>query len=428
EGIQAPEPVDDGTIVSFGGEAARARLDQLVREKPLVLEWEGDRVLYDGAYLCHAVDAEGKLLSEILLEEGLVRLCLEDFAMRHGDVLRAAQVRAQERKAGVWARPAGAAAPETGYYHGVALGMYAQDPEHDYGGFIREMKEFGASHVLLGVSWLMEDWRSNEIAPLKGRTPSWATIAKTSKQAREAGLGVAYLPLVLLRTGNEHYWRGNIQPTQLWMWFRNYGRYVARFADLARDHGASLLSVGSEYTTMERYTGPWKTVIANCRARTACRLTYSANWDHVHEVKFWNDLDVIGMTAYHSLTSKKDPTVQEMTNGWAPIREKLLDLQRELDLPFLFTEIGYPSQDGANTAPWNYYLDRNKPDPQEQSDCFEAFTRAWGDAPPQFQGFFIWEWWRNDDASDAHRYTLWKKPAYEVMKRWIAEHRERRGK
>jgi endonuclease YncB( thermonuclease family) len=421
EGVQAPDVVDDGTALSRGGEAARKRLEELVKDRRLVLEWEGDRVLYDGALLCHAYDASGKLLAEILLEEGLVRLSLEDAAPRYWTTLRAAAERAVAQKLGVHAAPAGEIPPPAPYYLGVGLGLYAQDPDHDYSGFLKEIKEFGATHVLLSSSWLMEDWKSNEIGPVRGRSPSWACLSRTTRQARELGLGVAYLPLVLLRTGTVEHWRGDIQPTKTWLWFRNYGRYVARFADLAREHGVSLVSAGSEYSSMEQYTGAWKAVIGNLRARCGAKLTYSANWDHLRVIKFWNDLDVAGMTAYHSLTGKDDPTVAELEEGWRPIRDKLLELQRELEIPIFFTEVGYPSQDGANKDPWNYFINPDKPDLEEQADCFRAFTRTWESAPPEFRGFFIWKWWRNGDDSDRASYSIYGKPAYEVMKTWFAK-------
>src|SRR5262245_57995544 len=102
EGIQAPSLDDDGTAVSFGGAKARARLDELVKGVPLTLEFEGDRRLPEGDYLAHPVREDGKLLAEILLEEGLVRLCLEDDALRHAPELRAALQRAQKAQVGVW--------------------------------------------------------------------------------------------------------------------------------------------------------------------------------------------------------------------------------------------------------------------------------------------------------------------------------------
>jgi endonuclease YncB( thermonuclease family) len=424
EGVQAPEVVDDGTILSFGGETARARLEELIRDQDLDLEWEGDRILYDGAFLCHALNGEGKPIAEVLLEEGLVRLCLEDAAMRRGEALKAAQARGQEKKRGLWAKAAGEAAPDTGYYLGVGLGLYSQDADHDYSGFLKEIKEFGATHVLISVSWLMEDWRSNEIGPVKGRTPTWACVARTTRQARELGLGVIYLPLVLLRTGTVEYWRGNIDPTKLWLWFRNYGRYICRFADLSREHGASLLSVGSEFTTMERHTGAWKAIIGDVRGRCPTKLTYSANWDHLRVIKFWNDLDLASMTAYFSLTKRNDPSVAELIEAWTPIRDKLMELREELDIPIFFSEVGYPSQDGANKDPWNYFLNPEKVDVDEQADCFAAFVQTWEGAPASFQGFSIWQWWRNGDSTDRYSYSIWEKPAYAPMKDWFARKRK----
>jgi hypothetical protein len=422
-GVQAPDLPEDGSFATAGGEAAKARLDALVRDADLALEWEGERQLFDGAHLCHVFDAKGKSLAAILLEEGLVRLCLEDAAMRHADLLRSAQEKAKAAKVGLWAREA-KPPPPLDEILGAAIGLYSQDPEHDYGPFLVEMKDLGATHVEISSSWLMFDWRSNEFGPVKGRTPSWGCVERTTKQARDLGLDVAYLPLVLLQTGTRDHWRGDIAPTKLWLWFRNYGRYVARFADLAREQGAALVSVGSEYTTLERHTGAWKTIIANVRSRCDSKLTYSANWDHLRVIKFWNDLDYAGMTAYHSLSKKDDPTVEELTASWRDIRDRLLLLQKDLEIPFFFTELGYPSQDGANKDPWNYFINPQKPDLEEQADCYRAFTIAWDEAPRDaFKGFFIWKWWRNGDKSDLSSYSIHGKPAYDVMKAWIAKRR-----
>ena len=327
EGIQAPAVDDDGTAVSSGGARARARLDELIKNLPLTLEFEGDRRLPDGEFLAHPVREDGKLLAEILLEEGLVRLCLEDDAMRHAASFRAAQAVAKKAQKGVWGKPAFEVPPDPPVYRGVGLGLYAQDPEFDYTGFLDEIRDVGASHVLIPSPWLMEDWQSNDFGPVRGRTAGWPALQRMTRQAHERGLSLGYLPLVLLRTGTVEHWRGDIQPTQRWLWYRNYNRYIGRWADMARDLGVPLLCVGSEYSSLERETSAWRNIIANVRARYEGRLTYSANWDHLDVPGFWNDLDVIGVTGYFSLTSKDDPTVEEIVAAWGPIKDKLLRFQ-----------------------------------------------------------------------------------------------------
>jgi endonuclease YncB( thermonuclease family) len=414
EGIHAPSLDDDGTAVSAGGARALARLGELIKDAALTLEFEGDRRLPDGEYLSHPVREAGKLIAEILLEEGVVRLCLEEGAMRHAATLRAAQARAQAAQTGLWAKRAPPIPPDPLVHRGVSLGLYAQSPDFDYAGFLDEIKAIGATDVLIPSPWLMEDWQSNDFGPVKGRTSGWPTLQRVTQQARERGLAVAYLPLVLLRTGTVEHWRGDIQPTQRWLWFRNYNRYIGRWADMARDLGVSLLSIGSEYSSLERETAAWRGIIANVRTRFPGRLTYSANWDHIDVLGFWHDLDVVGMTGYHSLTKKDDPTPDELTAAWAPIRDNLLKTLGDMKRPFIFTEIGYPSQDGANRDPWNYFISK-KVDHVEQADCFKVLFDTWRNAPATYRGMYLWNWWRHEDPAVDLGYSVWGKPAHSIV-------------
>ncbi len=414
EGIQAPVVESDGTIVSAFGETARARLEKLVQSVELTLEFDGDRQLPNGDWLAHAVLDDDRLIAEVLLEEGLVRLCLEE-ATRHAEILRAAQAKAKAAGVGVWSRKPEPIPADVRFFRGNTLGLWAQNDDFDYGKFVDEMKELGTSHAMLSVPHLMEDWQSTEFGPVKGRTASWPTVDRVSRQVRARGMGVAFLPLVLLRTGNADHWRGDITPKQLWLWFRNYTRYMGIWADISHDLGAALLCVGSEFSSLEENTGAWKAVIANVRSRFAGRLTYSANWDHLTKIKFWHDLDIVGMTGYHSLTNSDDPSDDEIYREWVRVRTRLLEFQKDIDMPILFTEIGYPSQDGCNKDPWNYYINTSKPDVAEQAACFRAYIRTWSDASPAFMGMFLWNWWRNDDRKDDVSYSIWNKPAWDVL-------------
>ena len=270
EGIQAPSLDDDGTAVSYGGAKARARLEELIKNTPLTLEFEGDRRLPDGDYLAHPVREDGKLLAEILLDEGLVRLCLEEDAMRHAgrSAPRTNGVSSRRQECGACSSRRATRAARLP--RNLAWPLRAK-PGLRLLGLPRRDQDVGASHVLISSPWLMEDWQSNDFSPVAGRTKGWPTLQRVTKQARARRLAVAYQPLVLLRTGTVEHWRGDIQPTQRWLWFRNYGRYVGRWADMARDLGVSLLYVGTEYSSLERETGAWRVIIANVRSRFGAR-------------------------------------------------------------------------------------------------------------------------------------------------------------
>src|SRR5207253_2973525 len=117
------------------------------KDKPLTLEFEGDRRLQDGDFLAHPVGDDGKLLAETLLAEGRARLCLEEDAMRHAAALERAQVRARQSRAGIWTAKIPASPPEPAIHRGVSLGLYAQAPAYDYSGFLNEIRDVGASHI-----------------------------------------------------------------------------------------------------------------------------------------------------------------------------------------------------------------------------------------------------------------------------------------
>jgi hypothetical protein len=308
-------------------------------------------------------------------------------------------------------------------------GTFASASKKARSGTPRRSRSVGASHVLLTSPWLMEDWQSNESRPVVGRTAGWPAVARVTRQARERRLAVAYLPLVLLRTGTDLYWRGNIKPAQRWLWLRNYGRLIGQWADMAHDLGVSLLCVGSEFNSLDTTPNAWRVIIANVRSRFDGKLTYSANWDHIDEIGFWNDLDIVGMTGYFELTKKDRPTVEELVAAWKPIKDRLLALQARVRKPILFTEVGYPAQTGANRQPWNYFLYREQktaePDAQEQADCFRALFKSWAEAPPTFKGMYIWNWWRHEDPKTDLGYSVFGRPAQSVIREHFTQLAER---
>jgi hypothetical protein len=173
--------------------------------------------------------------------------------------------------------------------------------------------------------------------------------------------------------------------------------------------------VGAEFASLEHETGAWRATIGNVRSRFGGTLTYSANWDHFDGVGFWDDLDVVGVTGFHSLSRKNDPSVQELVSAWSPVKERLLAFQTAVRKPIVFTEVGYSSQDGTSRDPWNYYVNLRNPDQEEQADCFRAFFQTWT-GTPGYQGMFIWNWWRSEEPKSDVGYSVFGKPAYEVIK------------
>jgi hypothetical protein len=133
-------------------------------------------------------------------------------------------------------------------------------------------------------------------------------------------------------------------------------------------------------------------------------------------------LDFIGMTSYYTLADKKDPSVAEIAERWRPVHKEIMAWRREIGKPLLLTEVGWCSQEGAATAPWNYYQNM-KPTPgghEEQRRLYEAFLQVWDDSPGLL-GVIWWEWTAEPGGPGDFNYTPKNKPAEQVLRRWFAE-------
>src|SRR5690606_25140876 len=145
-------------------------------------------------------------------------------------------------------------------------------------------------------------------------------------------------------------------------------RRLRHYAVIAREEQCAWLSIGSEQSSMEKYTAKWKELIGAVRADFPGKILYSCNWDHLDgPAEWWNDLDAVGLSSYYELTEDKDAPQEELDAAWRDWRAHILEWRQRTapDLPIIFTEVGYPSMDGAAVYPWDYTL-KNPPDVDEQ--------------------------------------------------------------
>jgi hypothetical protein len=197
------------------------------------------------------------------------------------------------------------------------------------------------------------------------------------------------------------------------------------YAMLAEETQAEVLVVGSELVTSERLIGRWLTLIDKVRQVYKGKLCYSANWDHYESIKFWDRLDLVGMTSYYTLVSHANPTVGELLEAWEPVKERILKWQQRVGKPILFTEVGWCSQEGAASEPWNYYHNQNATIDglEEQRRCYEAFMRTW-DSVPGIAGAIWWEWTAEPGGLDDFNYLPKGKPAERELRSWFAYQRQ----
>jgi len=275
----------------------------------------------------------------------------------------------------------------------------------------------GNDSVSIVITQYMDSATSNTIRA-NGATPTDASILHAMASARGLGLKVTLKPQVDLTTGA---WRGTIAPTDPNAWFASYESMIDHYADLAKQGGATMLVMGTEFKTMSgsAYTPRWQQIIAGIRQRFSGQLTYAANWNEYQQVKFWGDLDFIGVDAYYPLSDLPAPTLSQLSSAWTSrgYVNALQTASQQYGRQVLFTEIGYRSIVGAAITPniWNsqalYSMDEEA---NAYEAAFQAFSgRSW------FAGMYWWSWpaslpangWNGD-------YTPTYKPAEDVMRTW----------
>ena len=302
---------------------------------------------------------------------------------------------------------------------GMALSLYYEDPARGivFDKMVEEIAATGATHVSIIAQWAQPDVYATTVAPHPKETTSDAVVRRVMRKARSHGLRVMLFPILWVEKRAIGEWRGTLAPTDLEAWWRSYERFIMHYARMAKEEEATLFSVGSEFASLEADEVRWRALIAKVRTVFPGQLLYSANWDHYREVPFWDALDFIGLTAYYRLTDKHDPSQAELTAAWGQIKASLLEWQRTVGRPMLFTELGYPSLDGAARAPWDY-TQPTAMDHEEQRRCLVAFAETWRNEPA-LAGVFFWNWWGPDDGQNTW-YTFKGKPAEGVVRAWFS--------
>src|SRR6185295_11856634 len=114
--------------------------------------------------------------------------------------------------------------------------------------------------------------------------PKEADVLAIMAKAKSRGMGIMFMPVVLLRQSGPKDWRGVINPPNWDNWFMSYNAYITRMAEWAKKGDVDIFVVGSELLSTEPLKERWDDTIAQIKERYKGKLTYSANWDHYEHV------------------------------------------------------------------------------------------------------------------------------------------------
>ncbi len=257
-------------------------------------------------------------------------------------------------------------------------------------------------------------------------------IEITTQMARKHGIKTLLKPHIWLRNRNDGKWLSDIamdNEADWQSWFEHYRTFILHYAQLAEKNGIEALSVGAElHATVKLRPDDWRKIIAEVRQVYRGQLTYCANWyQEFEDVKFWDELDFIGIQAYFPLSEKENPTIDELKKGWQAHVEAIEKIRKQYQKPVIFTEIGYRSTADAAIKPWEWLRSSSnvfsEAELQTQASCYEAFFQTFWNKD-WFTGAYIWKWFPTSGRGfrrGSDPFTPQNKPAEKVMAKWYGK-------
>jgi hypothetical protein len=225
-------------------------------------------------------------------------------------------------------------------------------------------------------------------------------ILAAMEQAHARGLKVFLVPHLWVESGG---WRALIDPGDAAAWARwtdSYRAFVLTWAEVAREGGAEMFSVGVElrsWVTTPRVTS-MLSIIEEVRKIYPGLVTYSANWDDVADTALLGALDVIGINAFYPLADREGATPSELAEGGRKVAASIEALARSAGLPVVLTEIGYTTRVDPAVRPWEWpdAMKGVRVDERAQAQAYAALIAPLLDAR-WCAGFFVWRTYADPD-------------------------------
>jgi len=309
---------------------------------------------------------------------------------------------------------------------GMVLGLYAGLPEYDYREELARIQATGATCVSLQAIYRMDTGHSVEIRRHPTSSPTERALRRTFRQARDLQLRIMFFPTINLRdeADNERWWRGNIEPDDWGLWWRNYTDFNVHLARIAQEEGVEWYSVGTEMASTHAFPDRWRALCREVRQVFKGKLVYSVNFDSHDSFTFGDCLDVIGMNTYDPIDKDREyPRPEAIRDAWWWIVNKARTLHARFGRPVMITEVGYPSVAHAHVGPWDFRSD--KPRDLALQDLLVGgalkVLRNWSDG----EAVFYYLYGENLNTKPVggpldRTYAVWGKPAEATLKAYFA--------
>lgn len=308
------------------------------------------------------------------------------------------------------------------YGWNTARGAYRQPYALDS---LRKLKATGSEWIALSFYTMQSNIYSTEISFDYGITMTDRDIEHSVKQAKALGLKVCLKPVVNSKDG---IWRAHIgfpedaEARPYWeAWFHSYGNFLCHYAELAQELGCEMFCIGCEMVKTEPQIEHWTRLIERIRQVYGGPIVYNANHGSEDRIDWFDQVDLIGTSAYYPVAKQPGDSEEAMIANWLPVRDKLARLHAKFAKPIVFMEIGCRSALGCATMPWDY-LHRDLPfNEDEQANFYGSVLSVFWEEP-WFAGFFWWDWsvklYPLDAAGADVGFDIYGKKAERILKEW----------
>lgn len=300
-------------------------------------------------------------------------------------------------------------------YKGPNIRLIKRPDMEDVAALFRELRETGANAVAINTfdycylrnaeltrppsGWLPRTF----IFPDKGQDPGHPfynttpveDVAQVAKLAKDAGFARVILKPMI----DSYYadWRGYISVAARaadWMFAYKY-RFLSKYLPIVQEYDLDLV-IGTELYTVTKELGPqfWIDILRWLRKtkRVRQRLTYAANWGPGEDGEYYRlrglwdqlEIDYIGIDSYWP---PQDWTAKPYS-WFPPVVDVVRSLIAETGKPAWFTEVGFPRNVYALTAPLSESKAAPYPSYWEANLAYHELLRVWDDI---LEGRLVWE-------------------------------------
>ncbi len=217
-------------------------------------------------------------------------------------------------------------------------------------------------------------------------------------------------------------------------WFESMRLRSVFYARIAGESGCEMYGLDSELDRTVDQSAHWREVISAVRdcysgPVTSCHTTHCGLIDYEQVLRdkshWWYDLDLLTLSCYASGADRPGASVEEMREMLRPELERFRCMAEWYGKPLAFGECGCTSSFGGAMSP-SGWQGTGGYSPMEQANYMDAILSLFWQEP-WWRGMFWWKWdeqnvrkeFLSDHAGDKG-FTIWGKPAAEVMRRWYS--------